>query len=100
MCGQHNVRATAGDNTGHNTDKGHIPSTMTEIKIPDPAGNRTRTGGLEGRDSTDHATLIPLYKLLKIVLNLLEPPCILPNPMFTICRHRASLNLLNTLSYH
>ena len=27
-----------------------------QIKIPDPAGNRTRPAGLEGRDSTDHAT--------------------------------------------
>ena len=28
----------------------------TEIKILDPAGNRIRAAGLEGRDSTDHAT--------------------------------------------
>ena len=49
MCGQHNVMAFAKDNTGQNTDKGHTPNPRTEIKIPDPAG-------LEGRDSTDHAT--------------------------------------------
>ena len=30
----------------------------TEIKIPDPAVNRTRAAGLEGRDSTDHATAL------------------------------------------
>ena len=52
MCGQHNVRASAEDNT----DKGHTPNPRTEIKIPDPAANRTGAGGLEGRDSTDHAT--------------------------------------------
>ena len=35
--------------------KGHTPSPRIEIKIPDPAGNRTRVAGLEGRDTTDHA---------------------------------------------
>ena len=34
----------------------HTPNTRTEIKIADPAANRTRAAGLEGRDSTDHAT--------------------------------------------
>ena len=32
------------------------------IKIPDLAANRTRAGGLEGRDSTDHATETDLIK--------------------------------------
>ena len=49
MCGQHNVRASAEDNTKD------TPNPRTEIKMPDPAGNRTRAAGLEGRDSTDHA---------------------------------------------
>ena len=31
-------------------------SLRREIKIHDPAENRTRAAGLEGRDSTDHAT--------------------------------------------
>ena len=56
VCGQHNVRASAEDRTGLNTDKGHTLNPRIEIKIPDPAGNRTRAAGLEGRDSTDHAT--------------------------------------------
>ena len=56
MCGQHNVSASAEDNTGQNTDKGHTPKPRTEIKIPDPAGNRTLAAGLEGRNSTDQAT--------------------------------------------
>ena len=51
MCGQHNARASAEDNT----DKGHIPNPRIEVKIPNPTGNRTRAAGLEGRDSTDHA---------------------------------------------
>ena len=34
---------------------GHTPNPRIGIKIPDPAGNRTRAAGLEGRDSTDHA---------------------------------------------
>ena len=42
----------------HRTEhsKGHTPNPRTEIKIPDPAGNRTRATGLEVSDSTDHAT--------------------------------------------
>ena len=56
MCGQHNDSASAGDNTEKNTDKGHTPNPRTEIKIPDPARNRTQAAGLEGRDSTEHAT--------------------------------------------
>ena len=56
MRGQHNVRASAGDNTGQNTDKGHTSNPRTEIKIPDPARNQTLAAGLEGRDSTNHAT--------------------------------------------
>ena len=31
------------------------PNPRAEIKIPDPAGNRTRAAVLEGRVSTDHA---------------------------------------------
>ena len=53
MCGQHNVMASAEDNTGQNTKD--TPNPRTEIKLPVPAGNRTRAAGLEGRDSTDHA---------------------------------------------
>ena len=56
LNGQHNVRASAGDTTGQNTDKGHTSNPRIGIKIPDPAGNRTRVAGWEGRDSTDHAT--------------------------------------------
>ena len=54
MCGQHNLRVFAEDNTRQNTEKGHTPNPKTEIKIPDPAGNRTRAARLEGRDSIDH----------------------------------------------
>ena len=56
MCGQHNVRATAGDNTELDTDKGHTPNPRIEIKIPDPVGNGTRAAALEGKGSTDHPT--------------------------------------------
>ena len=39
------------------------PNPRIGIKIPDPAGNRTRSAGLEGRDSTDHTTATDkLYK--------------------------------------
>ena len=56
MCDQHNVMASAENNTGQNTDKGHTPNPWTEIKIPDPAGNRTRAAEFNGRNSTDDAT--------------------------------------------
>ena len=56
MCVQHNVRVTARDNTGQNTDEGHSPSPRIEIKISDPAGNQTLATGLEDRDSTGHVT--------------------------------------------
>ena len=53
ICDQHNVRVTAGDNAGQNTDKGHTPSPGIEIKIPEPVGNRTRAvAGLEGGTMT------------------------------------------------
>ena len=53
-CGHHNVRAFAEDNTRqHTKDR---PNPRIGVEIPDPAGNRTRASGLEGRDSTDHAT--------------------------------------------
>ena len=55
MCGQHNIRASNGDNAEQTIDKGHTPNPRTEIKFPDPAGNRSRAAGLEGRDSTNHA---------------------------------------------
>ena len=36
--------------------KGHIPCHRIEIKISDPARNRTRAAGLVGREYTDHTT--------------------------------------------
>ena len=68
MCGQHNARASAGDNTGQNTKD--TPNRRTEIKIRGPAGNRTRAAGFEGRDSTDHTTATDKLYLtnVKIVL--------------------------------
>ena len=42
--------ASARDNTRQNTTNRRL-----QIKISDPAGNRTRDDGLEGRESTDHA---------------------------------------------
>ena len=62
MCCQHSVRASAEDSTRQNTDKGDTPNPRIGIKIPDPAGNRTRATGLEGRDSTEHATTTDAYK--------------------------------------
>ena len=46
MCGEHDVRASAEDNTGQNTDKGHTLNRRIENKIPDTAGNRTWAAGL------------------------------------------------------
>ena len=63
ICGQQNVRATARDNTGQTTVKGHTPNARIEIKIPDPTGNRTRATGLEGRNSTNLATAMDLNNI-------------------------------------
>ena len=63
MCGQINVRASAEDNTGQNT--GHTPNPRTENKTPEPTGNRTRAAGLEGRDSTDHATTTDIFYFVR-----------------------------------
>ena len=52
--------------------KGHTPTPRTEIKIPDPAGNRTRAAGLEGMDSTDHATATDILVNTNIKLNELN----------------------------
>ena len=68
MCGQHNVRISAEDKTGQNTGKGHTPNPRTKIKIPYPAGNRTRAAGLEGRDSTDHAMATDNMKIESLKL--------------------------------
>ena len=71
MCGQHNVRAPAEDNVGQNTDKGHTPNPRTEMKIPDPAGNRTRSAGF-GRQGLyrprygDGSTRIRGTKIIKL----------------------------------
>ena len=54
MCGQHIVRATAEDNQDRTKTKDTHP--VSESKIHDPSVNRTRAAGLEGKDSTDHAT--------------------------------------------
>ena len=55
MCGQHNVRASAGDSTGQNTKDTH-PIRGQELKFLTPPGIEPGPQGLEGRDSTDHAT--------------------------------------------
>ena len=65
MCDQHNVRASARDSTGQNKDNPRIG-----IKIPDPARNRTRAAGLEGRDCTDHATAT-------ITTFIIHPKCVI-----------------------
>ena len=59
VCGQHNVSASAEDNTGQNTDKGHTPYPRTEIKIADPAGNRTH--GATATDETKVPGLLINY---------------------------------------
>ena len=61
MFDQHNVRATAGDNT----DKGHTHSPTTEIKISDPAKNRTRVrtdGFYRPRHDDGHMLVTLNYK--------------------------------------
>ena len=68
MCGQHNVRASAEDNTGQNTKDTH-PIPGQKLKFLTPPGIEP---GMEGRDSTDDATATDSFlnnncKLKKIV---------------------------------
>ena len=51
MYDQHNVNATAKDNSGQNAGKGHTRSPTTEIKISNSAENRTQTDGFERQGS-------------------------------------------------
>ena len=73
MCGQHNQRATARDNTGHNTDKEHTPSPMIEIKISDPTGNRTRVPGWKAV-TLPTTTRVPSWSVNGVLLSLSCPP--------------------------
>ena len=66
-CCQHNARASAGDNTGQNADKEHIPSHKIEIKIPNLGGKWIRSAGLEDRDSTDQATGMDIKIFVRIL---------------------------------
>ena len=72
MCGEHNVKASAEDNTGQNIDKGHTPNPRTEIKIPDTAENRTRAAGLQAGTlpTTPRRPIIHLPFKIIIVGNL------------------------------
>ena len=46
----------------HRTEhKGHTPNPRIGIKIPHPAGNLTLADGMEGMDSTDHATATDFF---------------------------------------
>ena len=45
-------------------DKGNTPNPRIWIKISDHAGNRTWVAGLEGRDSTDHASATYMLVIL------------------------------------
>ena len=49
ICGQQNVRDTAGDNVRQNIDVGLTPWPRIDIKIAEPAGNRIRSPGWKAR---------------------------------------------------
>ena len=55
------------ETTQHNIDKVNTSNARMEIKILDPAGNRTQAAGLEGRDSNDqtngHTRLLVEYSV-------------------------------------
>ena len=97
MRGQHNVRASSGDSTVQNTDKGHTPNPGIGIKITNPAKNRIRASELEDRDSTNHATATDVYQsenmhmiwnkdneAILIILNKLSQIHTLPAPHTSI----------------
>ena len=77
MCGQHNVRASVGDSTGQNTDKGHSPNPRVGIKISDPAGNvtRARRVGRQGFYRPRHGygyKKIYIYAILQYFIKVAE----------------------------
>ena len=75
MCVQHNVRASTEDNTGQNAEKGHTSNPGTEIKIPDPAGNRTRAARRVGRQGLYRPRPATEYFeicILKLIKNSIE----------------------------
>ena len=58
----------------HRTEhKGHTPNPRIGIKIPDPAGNLNLADGMEGRDSTGHATATNFFIELKERISILDP---------------------------
>ena len=68
MCGQQNVRITARDNTGQNTDKGHTLSPRIEMKISELYRNRTRAAreGSQGLQQSRHGEGQPVTLLVRI----------------------------------
>ena len=64
MCGQHNMRASAGDNTGQNT-KGTHPIPGQKLKFLTPQGIELGPPRLEGRDSTNHATATDSFEFTR-----------------------------------
>ena len=65
------VRRTCDHRTEH---KGQTPSPRIENKIRDPVGNRIQAGGLEGRDSTGHATATDFVDFRKKLVIKYYPP--------------------------
>ena len=68
MYSQHNVRATAGDNTGQNTKDAHsVPG--QKLKFLTPTGNRTRTAELEV--TTNHASdVLPKFSISQFIYSI------------------------------
>ena len=72
MCGQHSVRASSGDNTGQNTDKGHTPNPQVyELKFLTPPGIEPVPPGWKAGTLTDHATATDDFE---VTIGYFRPP--------------------------
>ena len=67
-CVVSTMSGTPPNTTQYRIQTKDTPNSRTEIKIPDPVGNRTRAAGLESRDSTDHATATDEFQEVKFIV--------------------------------
>ena len=63
MCGQHNVGPPPETTQDRTQTKDTHPIPGQKLKFLTPPGIEHRAAGLEGRDSTDHATATDILKL-------------------------------------
>ena len=72
MCGQHNIRATAGVNIGQNPDKRHTPNPRIEIKNCNPSENRTPAPGWKAGILPTTPRRLIIYFYMYIIISVMN----------------------------